>query len=84
MEAKNKFSEKSTTSPVLYALSFLFFSATEKVSLLFWLLTMKGCPLLKKEKREKVTKGKKGLVFKHFVHFKNKLFRFSLNTEKIV
>lgn len=62
-EAKNKFSEKSTTIAVLYALSFLFFSVTENVNLLFWLLTIKGWSLLKKEKKEKgVIKGKKGQI----------------------
>lgn len=41
-EAKNKFSEKSTTILVLYALSLLFFSVIENVNLLFWLLTIKS------------------------------------------
>lgn len=58
-EAKNRFSEKSTTSPVLYALSFSFFSVTENVNLLFWLLTIKGFPLFKNEKEKKSVRGKK-------------------------
>lgn len=64
-EAKNKFSEKSTTIPVLYALSFLFFSVTENVNILFWLLTIKGWSLLKKgEKRGegKSLRGKKASI----------------------
>lgn len=85
-EAKNRFSEKPTRSPVLYALSLLFLSVTEKANLLFWLLTIKGCSLFKKkgEKgKRKSLRGGKGSVFKHLSHFKNKLFRFTLNTEKI-
>lgn len=46
-EAKYKFSEKSTTILVLYALSFLFNSVTENINLLFLLLTIKGSALLK-------------------------------------
>jgi hypothetical protein len=40
-EAKNKFSENSARTTVLYALSPLFFRMTENVNLLFWLLTIK-------------------------------------------
>jgi hypothetical protein len=45
-EAKNKFSENSATIAVLYAFSPSFFSVTENVNLLLWLLTIKGCSLV--------------------------------------
>lgn len=67
-EAKNKFSEKSTTIAVLYALSCLFFNVTEKVNLLFWFLTIKGCSLLKGKREKKVIKVKKKEVRIQILH----------------